>query len=91
MQVDGIPVDLDRREFAALVALLDSGRRVRSRVELASIVLRDGADPASYLSPAARQATEAVMGGLLAKLGEDPARPRWIEPVPGVGYRRSRA
>lgn len=98
VEVDGRPIHLDAAELALLSALLDSGSRVRSRAELALVLLggegggsseAPGApDTTLYQAEDGRARADAVIDGLLTKLREDPHRPRWIETIPGVGFRR---
>ncbi|MBM9461439.1 response regulator [Nocardioides sp. zg-536] len=87
VQVDGVPVELSHTEFDLLASMLTSGRRIRSRAELA--ILIGGGDRGAHLDDTARRRADAVMGSLLAKLGENADAARWIEAVPGVGYRRT--
>ncbi|MGH9186435.1 MAG: response regulator transcription factor [Acidimicrobiales bacterium] len=74
-------VDLTPREFDVLVYLAGRPRRVVSRRELLEEVWRskeEWQDPATV--------TEHVRR-LRRKLEDDPARPRWLQTVRGVGYR----
>lgn len=78
-------LELTRTEFNLLEVLLLSGRRVRSKTELAEL-LRDE-DAAFYVSDADKRAIEVHLANLRRKLGDHPTSPRWIETVRGVGYR----
>lgn len=80
-------VELTRTEFDLLATLLESRRRVRSKSDL-TLVLR-GEDPTAsyYVGEADKRAVEAHMANLRRKLGDNPAEPRYIETVRGVGYR----
>ncbi|MET0726436.1 MAG: response regulator transcription factor [Leifsonia sp.] len=84
VQRDGEELDLTRSEFDLLRALLESGRRVLGKSEL-SALLRE--DAAYFVSESDKRAVEVHMANLRKKLGDDPADPRWIETVRGVGYR----
>ncbi|MWB98746.1 response regulator transcription factor [Agromyces seonyuensis] len=87
VSVDGEPVELTRTEFDLLAMLLESGRRVRSKTDLALAL--HGQQPAddAFVSDADRRAVEVHLANLRRKLGEAAADPRWIETVRGVGYR----
>ncbi len=78
---------LTATEFELLAALLESGRHVRSKADLAR-VLRGDARPASdYVGEPDKRAVEAHMTNLRRKIGDSPVSPRYIETVRGVGYR----
>ena len=79
--VDGRPVELTKREFDLLAFLAAHPRRVFSRQELLSEVWGSSED---WQVPAT--VTEHVRRVRL-KLETDPANPRWIHNVRGVGYR----
>lgn len=78
-------LDLTRTEFNLLEVLLLSGRRVRSKTELAEMLRNE--DAAFYVSDADKRAIEVHLANLRRKLGDHPTSPRWIETVRGVGYR----
>ncbi|MFT4135278.1 response regulator transcription factor [Microbacterium sp.] len=81
-------VDLTRSEFDILVDLLAARGRVVGKAQLALMLRGDyGSD---FVSDADARAIEVHMANLRRKLGESPARPRWIETVRGVGYRLTR-
>lgn len=87
VDVDGLSLELTRSEFDILADLLAADRRVRTKVELA-LMLRGERRPGSqFVSDSDARAIEVHMANLRRKLGETPARPRWIETVRGVGYR----
>jgi DNA-binding response OmpR family regulator len=79
--LDGRPVELTSREFDVLTDLALHPGTVRSRAALLHDVWHSSVewqDPATV--------TEHVRR-IRAKVEPDPARPRWIETVRGVGYR----
>lgn len=78
-------LELTRTEFNLLEVLLLSGRRVRSKTELAEMLRNE--DAAFYVSDADKRAIEVHLANLRRKLGDHPTSPRWIETVRGVGYR----
>lgn len=82
------PLELTRSEFDILAQLLEGGRRVRSKGELAGM-LRGGEVHAGseFVSESDSRAIEVHMANIRRKLGESPREPRWIETVRGVGYR----
>ncbi|MEO6309897.1 MAG: response regulator transcription factor [Leifsonia sp.] len=85
VQLAGEEIDLTRTEFNLLEVLLSSGRRVRSKSELAELLRSE--DAAFYVSDADKRAIEVHLANLRRKLGDHPTTPRWIETVRGVGYR----
>jgi two-component system, OmpR family, response regulator len=85
--VGGRELDLTRTEFDLLATLMESKRRVRSKADL-TLVLRGESYVTSYfVGEADKRAIEAHMTNLRRKLGDNPANPRYIETVRGVGYR----
>ncbi len=85
--VDGVPLELTRSEFDILAELLSARRRVIGKGELALILRGDRYTGSEYISESDSRVIEVHMANLRRKLGESPARPRWIETVRGVGYR----
>lgn len=84
---DGVDAGLTRTEFDLLVALMETGRRVRTREELALVVRsRRGSDD-TRVSDVEMRTIETHIAKLRRKLDEDPTAPRYIETVRGVGYR----
>jgi two-component system, OmpR family, phosphate regulon response regulator PhoB len=84
VELDGQLLDLTPKEFDLLAFLADSPEQVYSREELLEHVwgsTQDWQDPATV--------TEHVRR-LRLKLEADPASPRWLQTVRGVGYRLSR-
>jgi DNA-binding response OmpR family regulator len=79
--VDGKPVELTKREFDLLAFLAAHPRRVFSRQELLSQVWGSSEE---WQVPAT--VTEHIRRVRL-KVEPDPANPRWIHNVRGVGYR----
>jgi two-component system, OmpR family, response regulator RegX3 len=71
---------LSRREFDLLAVLLSPARRVRTRTELIDLLWPD-----RYLSDS--RTLDTHIHRLRAKLEPDPARPRFIVTVRGVGFR----
>ncbi|MCR2823976.1 response regulator transcription factor [Microbacterium sp. zg.Y909] len=83
----GAQLELTRTEFDLLSTLMESKRRVRSKADL-TLVLRGETYVTSYfVGEADKRAIEAHMTNLRRKLGDNPANPRYIETVRGVGYR----
>ncbi len=87
VMLDGREVDLTRSEFELLSLLMASRRRVRNKVDLALALRGDDYVTSEYVSEADRRTVEVHLANLRRKLGENAARPRWIETVRGVGYR----
>ncbi|MFF7681965.1 response regulator [Microbacterium sp. NPDC007973] len=87
VRVGGEELELTRTEFDLLATLMESKRRVRSKADL-TLVLRGESYVTSYfVGEADKRAIEAHMTNLRRKLGDNPANPRYIETVRGVGYR----
>jgi two-component system response regulator RegX3 len=80
VSVDGTPVHLSRKEFDLLAALLTPARRVRSRAELIDLLW-----PNTYLTDT--RTLDTHIHRLRSKLEPDPAEPRFIVTVRGVGFR----
>lgn len=85
--LNGTEVKLTRTEFDLLVALLETGRIVRTKADLARRLRNEPYDVGSYVSDADERAVEVHMGNLRKKLGDSIQKPRWLETVRGVGYR----
>jgi len=78
--LDGTPVDLTPTEFKLLASLATYPGRVYSRFELINRV--QGTDFEGY-----ERTIDAHVKNLRHKLEPDPARPRYVQTVHGVGYR----
>ncbi|MCW3766777.1 response regulator transcription factor [Paenarthrobacter ureafaciens] len=85
--LNGSELKLTRTEFDLLVALLETGRIVRTKADLARRLRNEPYDVGSYVSDADERAVEVHMGNLRKKLGDSIQSPRWLETVRGVGYR----
>jgi DNA-binding response OmpR family regulator len=83
----GQDVELTRTEFDLLATLLESKRRVRSKADLTLVLRGESYVTSYYVGEADKRAVEAHMTNLRRKLGDNPANPRYIETVRGVGYR----
>ncbi|MEZ3160066.1 response regulator transcription factor [Microbacterium sp. BWT-B31] len=87
VSVDGVDLDLTRSEFDILADLLEAGRRVRGKGDLALMLRGERSTGIEYVSDSDARAIEVHVANLRRKLGESPANPQWIETVRGVGYR----
>ncbi len=85
--LSGRDVELTRTEFDLLHALLESGRRVRSKTDLVRRLRGEDYDTGSYISESDERTIEVRVGNLGRKLGEASRSPRRLETVCGVGYR----
>lgn len=83
----GTPVGLTRSEFDLLQELLKGNGAVRTRADLVRVVRGEYYGEDTYISEADERAVEVHIGNLRRKLREDPANPRWLVTVRGVGYR----
>ena len=81
VELDGTPVALTPTEFRLLEALMQRPARVFTRDELIGAV--HGAHDPGIID----RTIDVHFGRLRRKLGDDPARPRFIETVRSVGYR----
>ncbi|WP_104161739.1 response regulator transcription factor [Arthrobacter sp. ZGTC212] len=86
-EIDGKPVELTRTEFELLHAVLESGRRVRTKTDLVRRLRGDEYDAGGFISEADERTVEVHVGNVRRKLGDDSRSPRWLETVRGVGYR----
>ncbi len=84
---DGRELDLTRSEFELLQALLQSGRSVRTKDELARLLRGESYVANPYVGDADRRGVEVHIGNLRKKLRDSAASPYLIETVRGVGYR----
>jgi DNA-binding response OmpR family regulator len=78
--LDGGALDLTRKEFDLLARLARDAGRVVSREAL----MTDVWDTNWFGST---KTLDVHIGWLRRKLGDDPAAPRWIETVRGIGFR----
>jgi DNA-binding response OmpR family regulator len=78
--VDGRPVEVTRTEFDLLAALSARPRMAFSRRQLIDAVWGEGWVGDEHL-------VDVHIGHLRRKLGDDPAAPRYLRTVRGVGYR----
>lgn len=85
--IDDDEVDLTRTEFDLLAALMESRRRVRSKADLTLVLRGESYVTTYFVGEADKRAIEAHMTNLRRKIGDNPAQPRFIETVRGVGYR----
>ncbi len=79
-RLDGAELELSRKEFDLLAELMRNAGRVVSREDLMSKVW----DVNWFGST---KTLDVHVGWLRRKLGDDPADPRYIETVRGVGFR----
>jgi DNA-binding response OmpR family regulator len=80
VQLDGSPVELTPTEFRLLATLAGYPGRVYSRFELINRV--QGTDFEGY-----ERTIDAHVKNLRRKLEPDPADPRYVQTVHGIGYR----
>jgi two-component system response regulator RegX3 len=78
--IDGEPLDLTVKEFELLRVLLERSGKVMRRDEIVHAVW----DPAWFGST---KTLDVHISALRRKLGDDPAAPRYIHTVRGVGFR----
>jgi two-component system OmpR family response regulator len=91
VMADGQEIPLTRSEFDLLAALMQSGRRVRTKADLAILLRNETYVTSNFVSDADKRGIEVHMGNLRKKIGENSVTPRWIETVRGVGYRMTGA
>src|SRR3954454_5862542 len=73
-------LDLSRKEFDLLVVLAEASGRVLTRDHLMTTVWDENWFGST-------KTLDVHIGTLRRKLGDDPAKPRWIHTVRGVGFR----
>lgn len=91
VEVDGMESRLTASEFDLLLALLTSGRTVRTKEELAAAVRGEQSAAGSFMREADDQVIQVHMANLRKKLGDSATEPRWVETVHGFGYRLAAA
>ncbi|MCH1866219.1 winged helix-turn-helix domain-containing protein, partial [Nocardioides sp. CFH 31398] len=84
--LSGRRVALPAEELDLLVALLRTGRRVRSRADLVLAMRGEGAT-SHFVNEADKRVVDQHVESLQQHLGDDPANPRLVETVRGVGFR----
>ncbi|ALE05172.1 hypothetical protein AL755_06240 [Arthrobacter sp. ERGS1:01] len=84
--VDGTDLELTRTEFDLMLALMESGKLVRTKAELVRRLRGEDYDVGGYINDADERTIEVHMANLRRKLGDNPRSPRWIKTVRGVGY-----
>jgi two-component system response regulator RegX3 len=80
VKLDGRELELSRKEFDLLAELARHAGRVVTREDLMSRVWDENWFGST-------KTLDVHVGWLRRKLGDDPAGPRWIETVRGVGFR----
>jgi DNA-binding response OmpR family regulator len=78
--LDGAPLDLSRKEFDLLARLMRDAGRVVTREDLMSDVWDENWFGST-------KTLDVHVGFLRRKLGDDPAAPRFLHTVRGVGFR----
>jgi len=84
---NGRELELTFSEFELLQALLQSGRTVRSKDDLARLLRGEDYVANPYVGEADRRGVEVHIGNLRKKLADSASTPYLIETVRGVGYR----
>jgi len=82
VSVDGEPVTLTPSEFTLLQALMETPGRVYTRSDLLDRLYSGG-------ETVVDRVVDVHIGKLRRKIEADPAKPRFVETVHGVGYRFS--
>lgn len=78
--VDGVQVHLSKKEYELLRLLITSRGRVLTHQQILRAVWGDSRENHTHY-------LRVLVGQLRQRLGDDPARPRFIVTVQGVGYR----
>lgn len=76
----GVPVALTRTEFDILACLAERPRRAFSRQQIVDMVWGEGWGGDAHI-------VDVHVAHLRRKIGDDPATPRYVDTVRGVGYR----
>ena len=80
VSIDGVPVHLSKKEYELLHLLIRFGGQVLTHQQILRTIWGSAQqDQTHYL--------RVLVGQLRQKLGDDPAQPRFIITVQGVGYR----
>jgi two-component system OmpR family response regulator len=85
--IDGAPVALTRSQFDILLVLMENGRTVQTKADLVRRQRNEPCLTGSFVSSGEERAVEVHLRNLRKRRGENPRRPRWVEPVHGIGYR----
>lgn len=87
VELDGVGIELTQSEFDLLCEIMESGRKVREKSDLARLLRNRGYIANDYVSEADRRSVEVHISNLRRKLNDPSAHPRIIETVRGIGYR----
>lgn len=87
VELDEVGIDLTQSEFDLLREIMESGRKVREKSDLALLLRNRGYIANDYVSDADRRSVEVHISNLRKKLNDPSAHPRIIETVRGIGYR----
>lgn len=87
VELDEVGIDLTQSEFDLLREIMESGRKVREKSDLALLLRNRGYIANDYVSDADRRSVEVHISNLRRKLNDPSAHPRIIETVRGIGYR----
>lgn len=85
--VDDVEVHLTRSEFDLLAALAGDPGRVLAKDALVRVLWDGEYDVGTPVTSSDHRRVEVHLANLRRKIGDDPAAPRWIRTVRGVGYR----
>lgn len=91
VEVDGAEVRLTASEFDLLHTLLESGRTVKAKEDLAHALRGGQGGAGGFGREADEQVIQVHVANLRKKLGDAAADPRWVETVHGFGYRLAAA
>ncbi|MGI0520357.1 response regulator transcription factor [Microbacterium maritypicum] len=80
-------IELTPTEFDLLAMLLEAGKRVCGKADLARGLRAAPPGSNDYVSEPDKRAIETHIANLRRKLGDSTTQPRYIETVRGVGYR----
>jgi two-component system OmpR family response regulator len=87
VEVGGRELRLTRSEFDLLRALLEGGRAVNTKEDLARVLRGNAGAQEGFGREADEQVIHVHIANLRKKLGDTAVRARWVETVHGFGYR----
>lgn len=91
VDLDGQPVHLTRSEFDLVAAVLGARGRVLPKAELVRELWSDTYATGAVVTESDKRTVEVHLANVRRKLRENASRPRFVETVRGVGYRRAPA
>ncbi|GAA1269316.1 response regulator transcription factor [Arthrobacter pascens] len=86
VRLAGRTLELTKTEFDLLLIILEQGKRVVTKAELARHLQLEDLGPGRPRKVDTDRVIEVHIGNLRRKLGDDARSPKWLKTVRGLGY-----